>query len=524
MLVTTKDMKNRSENYIESFFGRTSRINAVDKRSAAVESALRFALAFIFARFSFPDGSSPFAYTFACVGAGGIEGFFGLLGAVLGYMLSGFNVNTFRNIFSAVLGFMILWALGKFPFSKKHHFAPAVISTVSASTGFVYIDGVYSAILFVSETLCVYLSACAFGTVLSPRPAEPDLAYGVSAALTVSVLCASLSGILIFGVMSVGRTLAVVILMATAFKCGYSKACPLAIMMGIMADMTGGKEIFFTFVYTFSVLASCIFAKKGTFVFSLSYVLANLIASALLYESYFFLASLYECFASSVIFMLIPSGALSKFHALFPAPLSQDAGTRSRAYVKNRIDLTAEAFKELYLGSRDIVYRGTNDENIAAVFDRAAEISCRNCKNMTVCWQSGYELTLTVLNDLSEKMMRDGCISASDFPPHFAARCSNLELFTSALNSELRALVYRRLYKSKYSENLAAAYSHYADMYLILKNAASEIGGDNTCDRKTERKIQKYLRSMDAPLGVSAFRDRSGRLHIELFVHSHRQT
>lgn len=515
--MTTKDTKNRAVYYINTLFGRPSAIASSAKKMVIIESAFRFFIAFLFSWFPFYDDFSPFAYSFASISGVGVEGLSAVLGATLGYLFHGFNIVTARYIFSCVLCFLTLTLLRRLSISEKSFFRPAVITTVSASTGFVFITDINAAAVFAIETLCVFFSSYAFRYAMSPRTQNPQFSYGLSVAFFAGLAFSSLSGLVLFAVMSLGRFFAVILLMVTAYKCGYSKVCPLAIIMGILMDISGGKDLFFTFVYPFSAVISSIFNKRGSFLFALSYVISNLLASVILYGNYFFLPSLYETFAGSVIFLLIPKSVLAKFYALFPHVMDPNGSVRSRTYIKNRLELAADAFRELYCDTKSMVNINSNDEDIASIFDRAAEISCRKCKKMSTCWHTGYQVTLNVLNDLTSKMVSDGYIDKSDFPSYFSDRCVNLDLFTSALNSELRSLVYRRQYKSKYNENLIAAYNHYADMYLILKNTASEVGGNIDYDYKTERKVQKFLKSMDIPVSASVFKDNSGRLHVELF-------
>lgn len=405
----------------------------------------------------------------------------------------------------------------RFPQSSKYIRIPILAASISFITNLFNINSIESLIFALAEAVVIYISSLAFTKALSPRDKNADFQYGASLMLLLSLALSSFSQIVLFGVLSIGRFFAVLLIMITAYKCGYSKACPLAIFLGISMDLTSGRSVFFLFIYTFTAVISSLCTKKGMFVFSLCYVCANFASALILKSNYFFIPSLYEAFSASIIFMLIPHSILSKYRALFPIESSAEGAVRSRQYIKEKIDLAAEAFKELYTSSKNIITDNANDESIAVCFDRAAEISCRGCKKVNLCWSRDYEVTLDVLNNLSGKMLKNGYIEQSDFPEYFLDRCIHPELFVSSINSELRSLVYRREYKNKFRENLSAAYSHYADMYLMLKNTAAEVGGEIAYDSKIEKKIRKYLRSIDTSVNASAFRDRSGRLHIELF-------
>lgn len=511
--MTTKDTKKRLETIIPSFFANVSDIEKREKLPIAFECTFRFFACFIFSAVSFGSGFSPFALSLAAVSGVGAEGIFAAAGAVFGYFLFGGLSVYMRYMVSVVLCFVCFFVLRPLKISQSKYFRPAVAAIITASTGFVYITNALTAVSFCSEILTVFYSAFAFKLILSPRPADADYRYGISASLFISVLCAGLSGLSLFSVLSLGRVASTSILLLISFKCGYGKACPFGIICGIIMDLAGGKGLFFSLVYPVSAAVSSAFFGKGLLPFSVSFVTVNFLSALLLRESYFFIPCLYETFAGTVFFLLTPKAVLNKFAALFPVPASSLSGSANE-YVKDKLDLMADGVKSLYLGAKDAVISVRNDENIASVFDRAAEISCRKCKNMHYCWQENYQGTLNVLNNLTEKMVSEGCVNVSDFPLYFTEKCRTPELFVSALNSELRSLIYRRQFKAKYSENITAAYRNYADMYLILKGASSELDSSRV-DYKAQHKLRKYLRSIGCSVSSCAFRDKFNRLHLE---------
>ena len=517
MLVTTKDTKNRNTYISDAFLGKTSAVISSIKNTAALEPAVRFLMAFSLSFLYYNDGYSPFAFTFASISGIGTAGICAQVGAVLGYLIRGIDAMNIRYIVSSVLAFLTIFFLRTYPHADSKHFRPAVIAVSASITGTVFIYSMESLTMYFLELGCVFLSSYAFRYALSPIPKNPDMVQGLSIAYLVSALCASLNYFCLWNVLYLGAFSGIVLIMMTGYKCGYTKACPLALVMGIIMDTCSGREPFFTFVFAFGAIISSMFSRRGSLIFALSYVLANLLAAYILRGSVYFIPSLYAAFAASIIFMLIPSRVLYKYYNLFPAAVPEGGLSRSRLYLKDKIDMTAMAFKELCGNSKEILYGGDNLEDVATVFDRAAEISCRNCKNMDACWHGGYETTVDVLNNLTPKMLEEGSLSVSDFPDYFIENCEKPELFVSAINSELRSIIYKRQYRNMFKENLSAAYSNYADLYLILKNVSAEIGSDLVYDRKTEVKVQKFLREMEVAAGASAFKDKFGRLHIEFF-------
>ena len=227
-------------------------------------------------------------------------------------------------------------------------------------------------------------------------------------------------------------------------------------------------------------------------------------------------AILYEVFIAAVLFMLLPHSFLAKIGALLPADSSGYGALKAREYTKERIDQASVAFRELYETVKTASGADRNDNDIATVFDKAAEVTCRTCPLSARCWNREYENTLTMLNDIAPKMLERGKLLKADFPGHFTETCLNLTGLIDATNEEVRGLLSRRQYRNRLRENQTAAFNQYADIASILKGLANELGSDISLEPLLERRLQKYLRSQSVDAGTAVFRGRGGRLQAEI--------
>ena len=87
---------------------------------------------------------------------------------------------------------------------------------------------------------------------------------------------------------------------------------------------------------------------------------------------------------------------------------------------------------------------------------------------------------------------------------------------SSAVNAELRGQLYRRQYQARLTENRTAAYAQYLDMAEILSDVSEELENSYGPDPLAQRRLSRYLNTMDLDADLSVFRDRSGRLHVLL--------
>ena len=146
-------------------------------------------------------------------------------------------------------------------------------------------------------------------------------------------------------------------------------------------------------------------------------------------------------------------------------------------HAKSRCQAPLSAAEGLYCRSGSIP---ENDENIATVFDRAADQVCRACPLCGTCWDNDYVTTYNALNDVTQFLTGRGRILPSDFPSHFSARCVRLSDFIAAVNAEFTALLMRRQYTRQLDSTRQSAKEQYARLSELLSESADQISRSDT--------------------------------------------
>jgi len=221
---------------------------------------------------------------------------------------------------------------------------------------------------------------------------------------------------------------------------------------------------------------------------------------------------MYEGFAATVIFALLPDSFLEYVGGIaqLPAPGTVESGLRR--YAAGRAERISSAFRDLY-GTVFKNLTGTeNDNDVATVFDRAAGTVCVSCKNKDECWQKNFVDTLSIMNDATPSMMKRGKLVKEDLAERFTEKCPSHYTSISAVNSELRGLMYRRQFRSRLNENRSAAYGQYKELADIIEGVAKEFNYAKGADPLAERRMKRFLRAMDIEANGSVFRDNRGRL------------
>lgn len=494
-------------------------IRGIDK-AKAVELGVRFVMAFLLGRVRVLGDLSPFGA--AAVGAApvGLGAAVTLLGAVAGTLSAVPFLVSVKYIAICVLIYATLHFFAK---SCPGWFPMAVTLGVTLVIGSVYVwDGGFdlrAAALWVAESFLAAGAVFFFRIALSPLapPAEREHTSAHTASMLILLGCTvmSLSSVSLFGVLSVGRAAAVVGVLIVSYRSGLAPGCVAAAAFGAAVDLAHPGTPFFMLSYALAALISGIFAKTGRLWFVLSWACATAL-SVLWYWSYAkWIPALYESFAATVIFMLLPDSALARIGALLPTDASGFGYLKAREYAMDRVERCALAFRGLYDAARVRAGEGPR-ENVAEIFDRACDAVCRTCPGSSRCWQKKYVDTVDVMNNLTPILEKRGSVEAGDLPEHFAHSCERTGMLISAVNAEARTFLTRRQYRWRLRENRGAAFEQYKCVSKILGDLASELGGEVTVEPALESRLRKYLRGLAMDSFVAAFRVRGGRLRVEI--------
>lgn len=468
------------------------------------------------------ENGAPFGMAMVACSGPGVYGVFALTGAALGYLISGGVEWGIRYIAAAVLVYTIAFIFQELKVYKREFFMPCAAGLVMAVTGFLGSFSVTAgSVPLIAE---LFLETClAFGGSYFFREAlsgglrtteSAELKHSVSVMIMLSCILMAFSRIALFSVVSIGRFLALILVMTSAMKGGMLTGAAVGTVLGLAMDVTGTGTPFYTMAYAFSGLLSGVFGKHGRLFFVLAFILSGALSVVCAWNQEIYISALFETFSASVIFMLLPASFLNHVGLILQSMERGSGESGLRRFAALKVKNLSEAYGELYETVKKSLEEPYNDENIARVFDRAADQVCVQCRHKNRCWNAEYVDTLSAMNDATQAMQEHGSLSVEDLPGFFREKCTGLPAFVTAVNGELRAMAYRRQLRAKLSENRSVAWGQYNDMAQMLGRVADELGSINGADPLAERRLIRYLRSLDIDAETAVFRDGGGRLRV----------
>ncbi len=464
--------------------------------------------------------AGPFGMAAVAASGAGLNGVGCLIGAAVGYIISSGLGGSIRYLAAIALVYTISFAFQDTRLAKSSVFAPCTAALAALLTGIlsgftsVFTQAPAAAVVLV-ETVFSFGGCWFFREAMSDKERTTEaeeLRYTGSVLITAAVLLVAVSQIELFGAVSLGRLAALLIVMTCTLRCGIMTGCTVGTAFGIAMDLAAGGMPFYTMAYAFAGLLSGMFNRHGRLLFLLAFITANAAAVACAWSFQSELESLFEVFAASVIFLLLPSGLLSRAGSMVQPVIGGSGESGLRRCAARRVMSLSRAYASLYELVRRNVDEQFNDADPAKVFDRAADSVCLKCREKNRCWNRDYIDTLSALNDATPKMLDRGTLELGDIPRRFTEKCRTPEAFVTAVNAELRAAAYRRQFAESLRESRNTAWGQYADMSVILSSVSKELSGTNGADHLAERRLIRYLLSLDIDADAAVYRDARGRL------------
>lgn len=312
---------------------RRSEGAGMDRRFfTAAHCGIFFAMGAAMACARVPEDGAPFGMAMAAAAGPGISGVSALLGAAAGYLLDGGLEWGVRYVAASVLVYTVAFVFHELPIYRRPFFMPLTAGAIMALTawlgGFALTENGITLLagLFL-ETALAFGGTYFFREALAGEGGNTEgseLRHGVAVMILLAALCMALSRIIVFDTVSIGRTAALLLVMASSMKGGVLTGTAVGTVLGLAMDIGNPGAPFYTMAYALSGLLSGLFGRHGRFLFVLSFVLSGALAVAAAWRTEMYVSALFETFCASVLFMLVPGSWLSRLGLLL-----QSAGWRS---------------------------------------------------------------------------------------------------------------------------------------------------------------------------------------------------
>ncbi|MFI3254375.1 MAG: SpoIIE family protein phosphatase [Eubacteriales bacterium] len=486
---------------------------------------IHFFLSAIFAGGVIFSISAPFGVAMVAASGAGVAGVASLIGASLGYLLlHNFSLGL-RYISACILIFSMGFCFYDVKVLKKPWVMAGVSSCISAVTGFVYLSfggwtplEVFS---FLGELVVIFFCAWSFYQILAPLRKEEEslslelLSHRVALMFFACGLLLSVSGLMLWKDVSLGRSLAVLVILTLAWREGIGAGAIAGVCAGIALDLVAFQEALYATAWGFSNMCAGFFKGKARLHSGLTFFLAN--GSILLwgFEESGGSGILYEVFFGTLLFCFLPISWLESLPRLKEeGEVQGEHGELDRA--RRQLEGAADAFRLLGETLKTAFRSPSNQNDVGVIFHRTAQKVCQKCYLRNECWEKDYYSTRNVMNDASSAILARGRAEGEDFSLHFANRCLHFPQFLNEVNHQLTAFFYRRQYQAQLRESRVAVCQQYGQLSMLLEHTSEQLSEEIHPQVKKTKKLGKYLQYMGIEAQVSLVENSSGLLQGEI--------
>lgn len=491
------------------------------------EHVIRALLSGILAGAEIAGDFAPFGLGMVAASGSGLGGFCSLIGACFGYIAFRGFMEGLPYAATCILIFAVAFAFYDVKLCRQNWFMPTIAVLLGGMTGFVYRSNTFTdmkqVIGFAAELVLIAISAYCDRQALSSWESRGEEVHfnqrqKIGLFVFLCTVLVAFAQVYILREISLGCIAGVLICMAAAWKGGIGIGTAAGVCVGLTMDLALGQNPKYAIAYGFAAVLAGALRKQSKLAMTIAYVLGNGIIVFWGWGIGFDISALYEVFIASVIFMVLPERILQYVEDVMGGELNRKerGEDRSRIYAKEKLEYTADAFRELYDTLRTSFRRvAPNDGDISTVFHRAANKVCVLCALRDHCWQREFAATMNALNDGLPAMAKRGRGEMDDFPVHFRTKCLNFPTLLAIANEELTALKYRRQYQSRARESREAVCRQYGLFASTLDDVARRLNQEQVRDIRRERRICRRLTSMDVQSSV--WYDPNGHLLLEIW-------
>ena len=302
-------------------------------------------------------------------------------------------------------------------------------------------------------------------------------------------------GIPPFGSFSAADVLGYIMLGTAAVSGGLLSGMVFAMAVGMLLGLNGDFTAY-TAVFGVCGLVCGIAGRYGKYAAAAALAFSGAFLSLYAFGTGAELAKLYEAPTAAAVLVFLPSrvfGAAKRFTDFGFEMVESD--NPYREYIKTRLDMTADSFIKL----SDTFMRLSDKKNsvdmqdIAVLFDTAADRVCKNCSMVRECWKRDFNATYKTMFKLLEIMEVKGGLEEPDIEPRFAARCVDLRRLVKELNRLFEIYKLNRVWKNKLYENREMTAEQFRGVADIIKRISGEFESETSFDNLAAEEIKCRL-------------------------------
>ena len=430
----------------------------------------------------------------------------GMMGTILGFLLKN-PIDSFRYIAVIISIGALRWVLNEFKKVSNSRFFPCVVSFVP-----MFVTGV--ALTFSSASELSQVTYCLMEATLSSAGA-----YFMSRTTTMfnskknllslssqEIACIAMTGCILLlsfsslaiGRVSLGRIIALLVILLSAKYGGVSGGAIAGISTGIVFSLSSNDLIFLCAGFAFAGLMGGLFAPTGKLYVAFAMLVCNLTMSFSSNDNDLIFAILVESLISGLVFMLLPKSLGNYVSNIFADKRENPQDDVVRRAVTMRLSFASKALENVSSCVNSVSEKLSKlyTPNDQWIYDNACEHTCSRCGMRYYCFDKQKEAKNTDFHSLTSYLKENGFVKEKDIENNFKIRCcraSELALsITNSYNEYLQCEQARR----RITQVRSVVASQFAGLSDILQDMSQEFESYEKYDVECSERVVEALMSI----------------------------
>ncbi len=312
--------------------------------------------------------------------------------------------------------------------------------------------------------------------------------------LALIVRCAS-NFPLILG-MDISVMLAILMLFVINTEGGVSTGAVMGVVFGFVTGGVGYGISSSMGAFAFASLCSSLMSRFGKWGIVLGFMAANTVMAAFFSgESIPF--DIFEVTASSIVFALIPKGAMTYIsslpgktvHTATKAFVEQD---KMQNVISGRLNKLAESYTSLAQAyDRCFQSDAMSKTYIIHMLDSASARVCPDCGLKYNCWERSYKESYRAMLDMLSAAEEKGDLTENDVPSPLRDKCMRLSDFVHEFNQMYKVYKIEKLWQNKLNDSRQLVSKQLYGVGHSMERVASEF--DMCLDIAAEKELKSAL-------------------------------
>ncbi len=445
-----------------------------------------------------------------------------MLGAVIGYLIEGSAVSTFRYIAAAMGIFAIKILLGGTKEGTKPILSAMVVFAVVLSVGIVTVKkDVYDMLSALTEALMASAGAYFIKRAtltLSDEEKEFTTEELSSILISGALLLSGFFSINIAGV-SIGRVLSAVIIMSAARFGASSVGVVCGVTFGFVSLLCGADSSVLI-LYSFGGLMSGVFSALGKYAVIVAFILCGFVSVGYAAQGE---AVIYviEAAIASIIFLCVPKTTGIKLGKILSVSADTDNPVGLKKAITMRLGFAANALNDASQTVEQVAASLTkiNSPDFSLVLKGVENDACKGCALRIHCWESRKKETTAEIIEMTKAVKYGEYMPQNMASDEFRGRCLRSEAVGNAVFKNYSEYASRIAAENRLDEVRSVVTDQFNGISEMLNDICSEIEKGEMFDNATAKVVSASLKNIDLRVSECTCKiDKFGRMTVEMRI------